>query len=92
MTISYVYRGGSWSSNSGRCRSANRLWHPPVYRYDGLGFRVLRSSKEEVKYRVARGGGWYSHPGRCRSAIRFRNSPDYRFNSLGFRVLKDTDV
>jgi len=64
----------------------------PDYRHNNLGFRVLRSSKEEVKYRVARGGGWYSHPGRCRSAIRFRNSPDYRFNSLGFRVLKDTDV
>jgi formylglycine-generating enzyme required for sulfatase activity len=92
MTISYVYRGGCWGSRSDRCRSAYRYGDPPDFRLNPLGFRVLRSSKEEVKYRVARGGGWYSHPGRCRSAIRFRNSPDYRFNSLGFRVLKDTDV
>jgi len=92
MTISYVLRGGSWFNNSDLCCSAFRSRYTPVIRSLNLGFRVLRSSKEEVKYRVARGGGWYSHPGRCRSAIRFRNSPDYRFNSLGFRVLKDTDV
>ena len=92
MTISYVLRGGSWFNNSDLCCSAFRSRYTPGIRSLNLGFRVLRSSKEEVKYRVARGGGWYSHPGRCRSAIRFRNSPDYRFNSLGFRVLKDTDV
>jgi formylglycine-generating enzyme required for sulfatase activity len=89
MTISYVYRGGSWISNSGVCRSANRLWHPPVYRYNGLGFRVLRSSKEEVKYRVHQGGSWFDYSGRCRSASRDGLTPDIRLIILGFRIIKE---
>jgi formylglycine-generating enzyme required for sulfatase activity len=39
-----VYRGGSWSSNAGNCRSAFRNRSTPGIRLSNLGFRVLRSS------------------------------------------------
>jgi formylglycine-generating enzyme required for sulfatase activity len=39
-----VIRGGSWHRLPGSCRSADRGRNAPVHRYDGLGFRVLRSS------------------------------------------------
>jgi formylglycine-generating enzyme required for sulfatase activity len=39
-----VYRGGCWLNFSGLCRSAIRNWDSPDYRFDDLGFRVLRSS------------------------------------------------
>jgi formylglycine-generating enzyme required for sulfatase activity len=45
-----VGRGGSWRSDSGSCRSADRnrelfkAFITPDFRYDFLGFRVLRSS------------------------------------------------
>ena len=37
-----VGRGGSWNINAGRCRSANRCWSSPDYRFSCLGFRLLR--------------------------------------------------
>ena len=37
-----VIRGGSWGGNAGYCRSASRDGLSPGYRYDGLGFRLLR--------------------------------------------------
>jgi formylglycine-generating enzyme required for sulfatase activity/serine/threonine protein kinase len=41
-----VIRGGSWTFDAGRCRSANRAWSGPVGRGGDLGFRVaLRSVK-----------------------------------------------
>jgi formylglycine-generating enzyme required for sulfatase activity len=39
-----VIRGGSWWYNSDFCRSAERSGDTPDSRYNGLGFRVLRSS------------------------------------------------
>jgi formylglycine-generating enzyme required for sulfatase activity len=36
-----VLRGGSWRSNAGRCRSADRLRNTPDYRYTFIGFRVV---------------------------------------------------
>jgi formylglycine-generating enzyme required for sulfatase activity len=39
---SRVYRGGSWRSGAGRCRSACRGYWPPGRRFDYLGFRLLR--------------------------------------------------
>ncbi|MEO2029662.1 MAG: formylglycine-generating enzyme family protein [Fuerstiella sp.] len=39
-----VYRGGSWISRSGYCRSADRYGRAPDYRFSSGGFRVLRSS------------------------------------------------
>jgi len=88
MTISYVLRGGSWFNNSDLCCSAFRSRYTPVIRSLNLGFRVLRSSKEEVKYRVARGGSWLSISDYCRSANRW-NSPVIRYYILGFRVIKE---
>ena len=38
-----VYRGGSWYSNAGDCRSANRHDGTPSSRGYGLGFRLARS-------------------------------------------------
>ena len=39
---SRVYRGGSWSSNSGRCAVSYRDHYYPSFRYYNLGFRVVR--------------------------------------------------
>jgi formylglycine-generating enzyme required for sulfatase activity len=38
-----VMRGGSWYGYAGRCRSANRHWREPDYRYGNLGFRCARA-------------------------------------------------
>ena len=38
-----VYRGGSWFNRARLCRSANRDYGSPGYRYGGLGFRLLRT-------------------------------------------------
>ena len=38
-----VVRGGSWDFNARICRSANRSRNSPGVRYDGLGFRLLRT-------------------------------------------------
>ncbi len=37
-----VMRGGSWSSEARICRSAARVWLPPDYDWDLLGFRCAR--------------------------------------------------
>ena len=37
-----VARGGCWFSSARFCRSANRSWFTPSYRYDCLGFRLAR--------------------------------------------------
>ena len=37
-----VYRGGSWDSPTGNCRSAFRGRYDPGYRYYDLGFRLAR--------------------------------------------------
>jgi formylglycine-generating enzyme required for sulfatase activity len=83
-----VDRGGSWINNSVHCRSAYRSRNSPDSRYGYLGFRVLRSSKEEVKHRVFRGGSWSGFSVYCRSAIRRWSTPDSRCSFLGFRVLR----
>jgi len=38
-----VLRGGSWVRNPGDCRSAGRTGINPDFRYDRLGFRVVRT-------------------------------------------------
>ena len=38
-----VLRGGSWISDPGSLRSANRLRNPSGYRYNDVGFRVART-------------------------------------------------
>ncbi len=38
-TSNRVFRGGSWGSAAWGCRSANRRWYSPGYRYLYLGFR-----------------------------------------------------
>ena len=38
-----VVRGGSWNSLAGDCRSAYRYGGEPWRRFNGLGFRVVRS-------------------------------------------------
>lgn len=35
-----VMRGGGWFNNARSCRSADRSWGRPDFRYDGLGFRL----------------------------------------------------
>jgi len=89
MPIRYVYRGGSWFINSDRCRSAYRGRNSPDFRFSFLGFRVLRSSAEEVMPRVLRGGSWDDGSGYCRSAFRDRGTPDYLYRDLGFRIIKE---
>ncbi|MGH9845339.1 MAG: SUMF1/EgtB/PvdO family nonheme iron enzyme [Blastocatellia bacterium] len=37
-----VIRGGGWADDAAGCRSANRSYDPPGYRYDALGFRLVR--------------------------------------------------
>jgi formylglycine-generating enzyme required for sulfatase activity len=39
-----VSRGGSWGSEAASCRSADRYWFYPSYRYNNYGFRVALSS------------------------------------------------
>ncbi|MBX7221400.1 MAG: SUMF1/EgtB/PvdO family nonheme iron enzyme [Blastocatellia bacterium] len=39
-----VIRGGGWRTRAVYCRSALRLWHPPVNRYHALGFRLVRTA------------------------------------------------
>lgn len=46
-----VYRGGSWASPAGNCRSAYRNWRTPSYRGSYLGFRVARSFAGRVDAR-----------------------------------------
>jgi len=84
-----MYQGGSWLSFSDNCRSASRHWLTPDYRYNSMGFRVLRSSAEEVKYRVNRGGSCHGYSALCRSANRHGNSPVNRNRNLGFRIIKE---
>ena len=38
-----VFRGGSWASDDGSCRGANRNCSTPSFMYDGIGLRVCRS-------------------------------------------------
>jgi formylglycine-generating enzyme required for sulfatase activity len=38
-----VVRGGCWYDYAGDCRSANRDYDTPSYRYDSIGFRVSRT-------------------------------------------------
>ena len=38
-----VFRGGSWLGNTRYCRSANRYDYSPGYRFNRLGFRLVRS-------------------------------------------------
>ncbi len=40
-TSGRVLRGGSWSSNAGRCRTANRFNINPDNRYNFIGFRLV---------------------------------------------------
>jgi len=43
-----VLRGGSWSSPAGYCRSGFRYGFSPSFRFNfGLGFRVLKESKDD---------------------------------------------
>jgi formylglycine-generating enzyme required for sulfatase activity len=37
-----VYRGGSWESPADYARAADRGWLNPGYRFDYLGFRLVR--------------------------------------------------
>ena len=90
MTTEIVNRGGSWYSSADYCRSANRGWDLPSFRYDILGFRVIREKKKKVEYRVLRGGSWYSTAGYCRSASRYWYSPPSRYSNDGFRVIKES--
>ena len=46
---SRVYRGGSWGSVPGSCRSATRSYGTPGSRYASLGFRVASSSVDASK-------------------------------------------
>jgi len=88
MTTEIVIRGGGWVSTADYCRSANRYWNSPSYRFSYLGFRVVKEKK--VEYRVNRGGSWVSTAVYCRSAFRVRDSPSDRSLNLGFRVLKES--
>jgi formylglycine-generating enzyme required for sulfatase activity/tRNA A-37 threonylcarbamoyl transferase component Bud32 len=46
---SRVFRGGSWDYVAAFCRSANRNWSLPSYRFSNGGFRVALSSPEISK-------------------------------------------
>jgi formylglycine-generating enzyme required for sulfatase activity len=43
---SRVYRGGGWHCDARRVRAANRGWNAPGFRYDYLGFRLVRGQKQ----------------------------------------------
>ncbi len=43
-----VLRGGSWFSFGRNCRSANRFWYVPAFRYDNTGLRLARGQKESA--------------------------------------------
>jgi len=90
MTIRYMFRGGSWYGSSDNCRSAYHGRSTPGLRDGSLGFRVLRSSKEEVKYRVVRGGGWLFDSDSCPSSTNCLGvTPVNRLDYLGFRIIKE---
>lgn len=40
-----VYRGGSWFLTAVGCRSAYRSYNTPDSRYDGVGFRLVRTAR-----------------------------------------------
>ncbi len=48
MGVNRVIRGGSWNNSAENCRSSYRNRNEPSNRNDNLGFRVARSSADEV--------------------------------------------
>ena len=89
MTQQTQTSGGCWCSLSDYCRSADRSRITPAYRDRYLGFRVLRSSEEEVMPRVLRGGSCHGYSALCCSAYRDGLTPGLRDYHLGFRVIKE---
>jgi formylglycine-generating enzyme required for sulfatase activity len=41
-----VFRGGSWGSSPANCRAAFRSSSEPAYRFNSVGFRLARSSRQ----------------------------------------------
>lgn len=50
-----VNRGGSWNSDAGNCRSANRNRNSPGKRNHNLGFRLALSSRPRLRARGTAG-------------------------------------
>lgn len=86
MIYKRVIRGGSWISDARDCRSAYRYGSQPGYRYNDLGFRVIK--KLSASNRVLRGGSWYNDACVVRSAYRNAYDPGGRSLFVGFRVTK----
>jgi formylglycine-generating enzyme required for sulfatase activity len=42
-----VLRGGSWNRNAGRLAASYRNIYAPEYRYNSIGFRLARNTKEK---------------------------------------------
>ena len=48
LGVNRVIRGGSWNNSAENCRSAYRNRNEPENRDNNLGFRLARSSADEV--------------------------------------------
>jgi len=46
-----IFRGGCWNSDEHNCRSARRDHNSPTFRYYGLGFRVVRTVRPDIRVR-----------------------------------------
>jgi hypothetical protein len=63
-----VVRGGSWTSIAALCRSAGRVFYPPITRGGNLGFRVLAvpfNQASEAGRAASAAGGRRRQPGGC---------------------------
>lgn len=45
----HISRGGSWAVYPGKCGSAFRIFYPPGYRHNDLGFRVVCSAPRALR-------------------------------------------
>lgn len=81
----FVLRGGSWINNQNYTHSSVRDKDDPYYRYDSIGFLIIKYNNNNNNTKILRGGCWKR---KCNMLDRNAENKNERFNFMGFRVLK----